>query len=134
MKAKFKLTMNRENDLNTISNSPLKNSISDPKNPGWSIDYFDETVPMSTYLMAFVVSNFEKKSRKSPIYDIDIEVAARPEAIRNGDADHALDEAAKIIDFFSTYFNTPYPLPKSSRILSYLAIDMFNFKLIIFIF
>ena len=114
MKAKFKLTMNRPNDLNTISNSPLHATIPDPQNSNWSIDYFNETVPMSTYLMAFVVSNFAKKSKYSQ-ENIDIEVAARPEAIRNGDADFALDEAAQIIDFFSTYFNTKYPLPKSSK-------------------
>lgn len=116
MKAKFKLTMTRPNSLNTISNSPLLKTVpvNDSSNSNWSIDSFGETVPMSTYLMAFVVSNFEKKSKQSPIKNITIEVAARPEAIRNGDGDHGLDEAAQIIDFFSDYFQTPYPLPKSS--------------------
>jgi len=77
LKAKFKLTMIRPNDI-------------------------------------YVVSNFEKKIKQTPVKNITIEVAGRPEAIRNGDGDFGLDEAAKIIDFFSDYFNTSYPLPKSS--------------------
>jgi len=82
----------------------------------WKIDYFDESVPMSTYLMAYVVSNFKKISTYSPKKNVTIEVAARPEAIENGDGDFALQEAAKIIDFFSDYFETDYPLKKSSNI------------------
>ena len=69
---------------------------------------------MSTYLVAFVISNFEsvpKYSNKSVL----IEVAGRPEAIRNGEGDYALDEAAQIIDFFADYFNISYPLDKSSK-------------------
>jgi aminopeptidase N len=44
-----------------------------------------------------------------------MEVAGRPEAIRNGEGDYALDEAAQIIDFFADYFNISYPLDKSSK-------------------
>lgn len=69
---------------------------------------------MSTYLVAFVISDFtfvSKMTRKG----IRVEVAARPEAIRNGDAEYALTEAAKIIDYFVDYYNVTYPLSKSSR-------------------
>ena len=50
----------------------------------------------------------------SPKYQIEIEVYARPEAIDNGEGEYALNEAAEIIDFFSDYFNTSYPLAQSS--------------------
>ena len=66
--------------------------------------------------MAYVVSNFKKISTNSKEKNVIIEVAARPEAIDNGDGDFALQEAAKIIDFFSNYFETDYPLKKSSNI------------------
>lgn len=66
--------------------------------------------------MAYVVSNFKKISTNSIAKNVIIEVAARPEAIDNGDGDFALQEAAKIIDFFSDYFETDYPLKKSSKI------------------
>ena len=73
---------------------------------------------MSTYLVAFVVSNLEKIETKSPRFDVNIEVYARPEAIKAGDGDFGLNEAAEIIDYFSEYFDVPYPLEKSSKSMS----------------
>ena len=69
---------------------------------------------MSTYLVAFVVSKFEKINGTTP-KGVIVEVAARPDAIRNGEGDYALDEAMKIIDFYADYFNISYPLKKSSN-------------------
>lgn len=69
---------------------------------------------MSTYLIAFVVADFKKIQTFSPKHKVLIEVAARPQAIDNHEGDFALEEAANIIDFFSDYFGTKYPLPKSS--------------------
>ncbi len=68
---------------------------------------------MSTYLVAFVVSEFEKVSNKSN-KGVLVEVAGRVEAIKNGDGAFALEEAMKIIDFFADYFDVPYALDKSS--------------------
>ena len=70
---------------------------------------------MSTYLVAFVISNFEKINGTTP-KGVLVEVAARPEAILNGEGEYALDEAMRIIDFFADYFNVPYPLQKSSKL------------------
>lgn len=69
---------------------------------------------MSTYLVAFVISDFTLVSKMTP-KGIRVEVAARPEAIRNGDADYALGEAVKIIEYFADYYNVSYPLSKSSK-------------------
>lgn len=84
--------------------------LSDPE---WSVDKFEVSVKMSTYLVAYIVSNFKKISMKSPKYGVEIEVAGRPEAIDNGEGDFALKEAAEIIDYYSDYFNISYPLQKS---------------------
>ena len=70
---------------------------------------------MSTYLVAFVVSKFEKINGTTP-KGVLVEVAARPEAILNGEGDYALKEAMTIIDFFADYFNVSYPLKKSSKL------------------
>ena len=68
---------------------------------------------MSTYLVAFVISDFEKVNDTSS-KGVLVEVAGRAEAIKNGDGDYALSEAMKIIDFFAGYFDVPYALDKSS--------------------
>ena len=81
----------------------------------WQVDYFNTTVDMSTYLVAFVISDFKLINDISPKSGVLVEVAARPEAIDNGDGDYALGEAMEIIDFFADYFDVPYPLKKSSN-------------------
>ena len=52
--------------------------------------------------------------RNSTKYNIEVEVAARPDAIDNNEGVYALDEACKIMDYFSDYFQVEYPLAKSS--------------------
>ena len=71
---------------------------------------------MSTYLVAFVISNFKTIQTISSRHKIKIEVAARPEAIDNNEGQFALEHAAKTIDFFIDYFNISYPLSKSTNI------------------
>lgn len=77
-------------------------------------DEFDESVSMSTYLMAYAITDFKNISMLSTKGKI-IEVAARPNAIDDNDGEFALKQAADIIDFFSDYFNVEYPLDKSSK-------------------
>jgi len=74
---------------------------------------------MSTYLVAYVISNFDSIKGNSS-NNISIEVSARPEAIQSNTGDFALEETIKIIDFFIEYFNVSYPLPKLSIIFSFL--------------
>jgi hypothetical protein len=45
---------------------------------------------MSTYLVAFVVSNYKTISKQSDVQNVKIEVAARPNAIDDGEGDFAL--------------------------------------------
>ena len=69
---------------------------------------------MSTYLVAYVISDFKKISKKSAKYQIEVEIAARPEAIDNNEGDYALEVTAKVLDYFTDYFGVAYPLRKSS--------------------
>ena len=85
----------------------------------WEIDYFEKTVPMSTYLVAFVVSNFKRIIKYSPKYNIEIQVVARPDAIKNNEGEYALHEAAEIIDYFVDYFNVSYSLNHSGKLIAH---------------
>ena len=120
MKAKFKLTMNRDNRYFTSSlfNTPIESTTT---NGDWTAETFKETVEMSTYLVCFVVSDFKHIETKS-LKGKDIQVYAKAQAIDNKEGKFGLEEAAKVIDFFADYFNMPYPLDKSTQI----AIPDFN--------
>ena len=55
-KAVFRLTLDHKPDYHAISNMPLKsvNTLQD----GWKSSTFEDSVPMSTYLMAWTVFDF----------------------------------------------------------------------------
>ncbi len=74
---------------------------------------------MSTYLVAYVICDFDTISNKTQ-KNILVEASARPEAIASGSAKFALEEAIHIIDFYENYFNVSYPLPKSSTLLIFI--------------
>jgi aminopeptidase N len=117
MKAKFRFTLVRhENFTSGLFNTPLKGTSKTERDKFgvWYVDEFEETVDMSTYLVAYVISDFEGiKSKTSR--EIDIEVYAKPQSIQNGEGQFALQEAVKLVDFFEDYFNVTYPLKKSSN-------------------
>ncbi|KAK3929338.1 Aminopeptidase N [Frankliniella fusca] len=61
-KARFNIQINRDPKLTAISNMPLVSSkprrVPREFEQGYIMDTFDSTLPMSTYLVAFVVSDF----------------------------------------------------------------------------
>uniref|UniRef100_A0A8C2AJI6 Aminopeptidase n=1 Tax=Cyprinus carpio TaxID=7962 RepID=A0A8C2AJI6_CYPCA len=101
-KANFSVRIRREAKHIALSNMP--------KLPGGLFeDQFDVSVKMSTYLVAFIVSDFLSISRTSQ-HGVQISVYAVPEKIDQ--AEFALDAAVKLLDFYDDYFDIPYPLPK----------------------
>ena len=71
---------------------------------------------MSTYLMAFLIAEYDVVTQNIPDYNILVEIAARPEAINNNEGDFALNETVYVTQYFIEYFDVPYPLPKSSKL------------------
>lgn len=69
---------------------------------------------MSTYLLAFTVTNFKSKSHTR--YERNTKVWARPEAIEDGQADYALDITHKIMEFYEKEFQIDYPVGKIDHI------------------
>jgi len=78
---------------------------------------------MSTYLVAFSISNFKSIKTKSIKHGIEVEVAARPESIDNHEGEYALKKASLILDYFTDYFQVEYPLPKSTQVYCFIGID-----------
>ncbi|KAG7489451.1 endoplasmic reticulum aminopeptidase 1-like [Solea senegalensis] len=106
-KANFTIRITRERRHIAISNMPKVKTIELPG--GLLEDHFDTSVEMSTYLVAYIVSDFLSVS-KTTQHGVKISVYAVPEKIDQ--TAYALDAAVKLLDFYDDYFDIPYPLPK----------------------
>jgi aminopeptidase N len=69
---------------------------------------------MSTYLLAFVIGDLQKKSTKTK-NNVDINIYATV-AQPADSLDFALDVAKKSVEYFEDYFGVPYPLPKLDHV------------------
>ncbi|XP_040011887.1 endoplasmic reticulum aminopeptidase 1b isoform X2 [Xiphias gladius] len=106
-KANFTIQITREPRHIAVSNMPKVRTVELPG--GLLQDHFDTTVKMSTYLVAYIVSDFLSVS-KTTQHGVKISVYAVPEKIDQ--TSFALDAAVKLLDFYDDYFDIPYPLPK----------------------
>uniref|UniRef100_A0A146LYB5 Aminopeptidase n=3 Tax=Lygus hesperus TaxID=30085 RepID=A0A146LYB5_LYGHE len=109
LKAKFTIHIGRPSNMKAISNMPKEGEstpVEGVRDYMW--DHFRESVPMSTYLVAFTVSDFEHWSDRS------FKVWARSQAIDQ--AKYALKIGPKILKHFEEYFGIAYPLPKMDMI------------------
>lgn len=67
-------------------------------------DHFQESVPMSTYLVAFVISDFEH------ITDGTFSIWSRKSAISQ--TKFALEVGPKVLKHYEEFFQIEFPLPK----------------------
>ncbi|KAG5311631.1 AMPN Aminopeptidase, partial [Acromyrmex insinuator] len=106
MKAYFTIqVIVQENGYKPISNTAIQ--VQRIINGGISYTFF-KSVPMSTYLVAVLVSDFESKSNQTN--GIELSVYARPNAINQ--TDYALSVMSQLINFYETTYKQKYPLPK----------------------
>lgn len=84
------------------------NNNCSPKIDNYVWDVYEESVPISTYLVAFVVSDFVNKTSGN------FAVWTRADTIKS--ADYALQIGPKILQYFEEFFYIKYPLPKMDMI------------------
>ncbi|XP_077374178.1 alanyl (membrane) aminopeptidase b, tandem duplicate 1 [Festucalex cinctus] len=115
MKAVFHITLMHDRGTVALSNGEQK-EISEVVigNQILQQTVFEPTEEMSTYLLAFIVSDFRHISNK--IGDVTIRIFARKSAIEAGQGEYALSKTGPILKFFEKYYNSTYPLPKSDQI------------------
>ncbi|XP_045117781.1 aminopeptidase N-like [Portunus trituberculatus] len=113
LKATFDVHLAREESRSSISNMPLKETVPVEGQPGWVWDVFETSVRMSTYLVAFVVSDFSFVQSDANDH-VHFRVWARDQAI--GQADYAVATGPSILTIYEEYFDVPFPLPKQDMI------------------
>ncbi|EGG24449.1 puromycin-sensitive aminopeptidase-like protein [Cavenderia fasciculata] len=118
LKAEFYITITTEKHLTALSNQP-EVSLTDNAD-GTHTYVFEKTPRMSTYIVAFVVGEFDyvegftKSGVRTRIYQ---------SIGKEEKGDFALDVAIRALDFFEEYFEIPFPLKKCDHI----AIGSFTF-------
>ncbi|KAK1804645.1 hypothetical protein P4O66_020647, partial [Electrophorus voltai] len=115
MKATFNITLLHDHNTIALSNGKEIESVNVTIN-GISLKKtrFEQTKRMSTYLLAFVVSEFDHIAQTDG--NVLIRIYARREAISAGHGNYSLQITGPILNFFESYYNTRYPLYKSDQI------------------
>ncbi|GAB0097812.1 Aminopeptidase [Sergentomyia squamirostris] len=126
LKARFTISIARPRNMTSLSNMRKVRETSVNNTPDYVWDIYGESVPMSTYLVAFVVCDFANETDATG----DVRVWARPEAIKS--AQYALASGPRILKYLERFFNLSYPLDKLDMIAlpDFSAGAMENFGLI----
>nr|XP_053651337.1 aminopeptidase N-like isoform X1 [Cherax quadricarinatus] len=113
LKATFEVYLARTTNMSSISNMPIIETIP-MEEEGWVWDHYDTSVPMSTYLVAFVVSDFASLTTTTANNHTVFRVWAREPALQQ--AEYSRLVGPPILTHFEDYFNQSYPLPKQDMI------------------
>ncbi|KXS19056.1 hypothetical protein M427DRAFT_67604 [Gonapodya prolifera JEL478] len=120
-KATFSVSMHVEKPYHAISNMPVL-SVSDyiPGNGqsalrkgAWKTYTFQESPRMSTYLVAFVTSEFEYIETLTPR---GTKIRAYTQPNHTAQAQYALDVARDVLPYYEAMYGIPFPLPKMDMI------------------
>ncbi|KAE8296863.1 Aminopeptidase N [Larimichthys crocea] len=115
MKAVFHITLIHDQGTVALSNGEEKESkIINIEGHELQQTVFKPTEKMSTYLLAFIVSDYDFVN--NTIGGVLIRIFARKSAIAAGQGQYALNKTGPILKFFENYYNSSYPLPKSDQI------------------
>ncbi|XP_028401179.1 glutamyl aminopeptidase-like [Dendronephthya gigantea] len=131
LKATFNVTMVRPKNMISISSMPQIRS--EPRGDNMVADYYENTVIMPTYLLAFIVCDFVKMTnyagRQAKTSMSYYATRGQLEQVK-----YAMDIGGKLLDHFEKYFNISYPLPKADMIAipDFEAGAMENWGLIIY--
>ncbi len=118
MKAVFSIRLAVEEGHLAISNTPIAEEL--PVEQGRRLVRFEDTIPMSTYLVAFVIGPLETTA---PVEVDGVQVRIVHAPGQGHLTSFALEVCSHALSFFSDYFAIPYP----GRKLDLIALPDFAF-------
>ncbi|XP_026831626.1 aminopeptidase N [Drosophila erecta] len=112
-KASFVVTLGYHTQFTGLSNMPVKEIKPHETLPNYIWCEFEESVPMSTYLLAYSVNDFSFKPSTLPNGAL-FRTWARPNAIDQ--CDYAAEFGPKVLQYYEQFFGIKFPLPKIDQI------------------
>jgi aminopeptidase N len=82
--------------------------------PGWQRVSFETTVRMSTYLVAYCITDFVSREATATARNIPVRVWTAPDKIDQVGV--ALKAAVDALNRYEEFFKVPYPLPKLDNV------------------
>jgi aminopeptidase N len=113
-KANFSVTLiTPQTHQAVLSNMPCLTAQPEPLSDGWQRSRFATSVRMSTYLLAWCVTDFESSSVAKSNKGTEVRVWTSKNKI--GATDIAKKAAINAINAYEDYFGIAYPLPKQDQ-------------------
>ncbi|XP_026294097.2 aminopeptidase N [Frankliniella occidentalis] len=108
-KARFYIIINHDKNRNAVSNMPIVQSAPNQKDPTLIQVQFDGTLPISTYLIAFIVSDFGSVTNCEGNFTL----YARKELLDGGHFSQVIGQ--KALQLLAEYNGIDYMLPKEDQ-------------------
>ena len=114
LKATYTIIVEHEQQYRAWSNMPIESTV-DQRN-GWIKTQFQRSIPMSSYLLALVVADFDclTQTNTGRYKNITTSVCAQPG--KKNDLHYALEVATKNIKNFEEQYQVNFPLSKIDHI------------------
>ena len=100
--------------MSSISNMPILEAGLPAGDTGYVWDVYQDSLKMSTYLLAFVVSDFVYRTPEPLSNGVEFRVWSREEA--RDQTEWASEIGPRILAYYEEYFNVSFPLPKQDMI------------------
>ncbi|XP_029346688.1 aminopeptidase N [Acyrthosiphon pisum] len=132
-KATFKIRLSHKKGLTSISNMKCMNQINCPSNSDYVVDEFEESPPMSTYLVVYMVSDFVYTEANSENDQVKYRVICKKDLAYQ--TEFAINLGPKVLKYYEDYFDEKFPLHKQdmATIPDFLSGSMENWGLATFL-
>ncbi|XP_046824209.1 glutamyl aminopeptidase-like [Vespa crabro] len=118
-KAEFSVKLVHPTDecYNALSNMNVKSTLINQPNSGLTTVVFAKSVPMSTYLSCFIISDFVAVTKKAKGFDgREFPISVYTTRAQREKGSFALKIGVDIIEYYINLFRIDYPLPKLDMI------------------